>query len=210
LATSNQEMLVTHARDFYSGWGDCAKALGRAAVGDSDCSTITALGQAHIRETCAAAGRARAIEKFAAGSGRAALATIDDTATAYAAIDRNRTTTPRAEDIRHELSSTDSFREGQCRPSAGGRITLGGLPISFAWPCGGACGHEGFAADSSHFRTRRFPIGRAVPGPWLVVFEVRAHHPNVERSRRFNGVLRDFLRGRLVDDAAGAAHAAIG
>ena len=114
---------------------------------------------------------------------------------------------------------------GPCAPCV--RLT-GRPPISFAWPCGGAYGHEGFAADSSHFRTRRFPIGgaapgptglrarlgeriaAAVPGPRLVVFEVRAHSPNVERSRRFNGILRDFLRGRLVDDGAGAAHAAIG
>ena len=96
---------------------------------------------------------------------------------------------------------------GPCAPCV--RLT-GRPPISFAWPCGGAYGHEGFAAESSHFRTRRFPIGRAVPGPRLVVFEVRAHHPNVERSRRLNGILRDFLPGRLVDDGAGAVHAAIG
>lgn len=44
----------------------------------------------------------------------------------------------------------------------------------------------------------------------LVVSEDRAYSPNVERSRRFNGIQRDFLRGRLVEDGAGAAHAAIG
>ena len=99
-ATRDQELLVSHAPNFYSGWADCAKAHGSAAID----SALTGFGQAHVGETCAAGGGARAFKKFAASSGGATLATIDDTATAYAAIDRNRTTAPRAEDVRHGSS----------------------------------------------------------------------------------------------------------
>lgn len=67
------------------------------------CSVFSGFGQTHVGKTCLAGDGARALRQLAARSDSTPLATVDDAATPYAAVDRNRTTAPGAEDIRHSF-----------------------------------------------------------------------------------------------------------
>jgi len=53
-------------------------------------------------------------------------------------------------------------------------------------------------------------MAAVIPDAQLVAFVDCAQSPNVERSERFNDLLRYFLKGRLLDDEPRSASSAVG
>jgi len=53
-------------------------------------------------------------------------------------------------------------------------------------------------------------MAAVIPDARLVAFVDCAQSPNVERSERFNDLLRYFLKGRLLDDEPRSASSAVG